>query len=84
MTHTAQSLVQKGIVRPSNRHWRIRLVFADGTDRVVCVSPGKVDEESAIKKAKSHAGILDDSVLDRVEAARVERDPSTPFGVVQK
>ena len=84
MIHTAKSLVSKGVVRPSNRHWRIRLVFLDGTDRVVCVAPGKVSEQAAIQKAKSHVGIIDDAVLDRIEASKVERDPSTPFGVVQK
>jgi len=52
---------------------------------VVCISPGRINEEEAVDRAKRHAGILDSTILDRVEAEQVQRDlQATPFGVVQK
>tara|TARA_Y100001937_G_scaffold122940_1_gene184979 strand:+ start:3461 stop:3619 length:159 start_codon:yes stop_codon:yes gene_type:complete len=52
---------------------------------VVCISPGRIDEQEAVKRAKRHAGILDSSILDRVEAEKVQREiQATPFGVIQK
>ena len=85
MNLTPQSLVSRGLIRPASKVWRIRLVFADGSDRVVCVSPGRIDEAEAIGRAKRHAGIVDASVLDRIEAEQVQRDlQATPFGMVTK
>ena len=85
MNLTPRSLVSNGLIRPASKVWRVRLVFADGSDRVVCVSPGRIDEAEAIGRAKRHAGVIDASILDRVEAQQVQRDlQATPFGVVQK
>jgi len=82
---TPQSLAANGIISPTRRIWRVRLVFLDGSERVVCVSPGRLDEEEAVARAKRHAGVFDSSILDRVEASAVHRElQSTPFGVVQK
>ena len=85
MIETPASLAGKGLITPSSIVWRVRFVFADGSDRVVCVSPGRISEESAVEKAKTYARIMDESVLDRIDATRVERDlEATPFGVRQK
>jgi len=85
MTVTPASLAAGGLITPSSRVWRVRLVFVDGTDRVVCVSPGRIDEEEAVKRAKRHAGIHDSSILDGVYAERVQRDlQAKPFGMVTK
>ena len=78
-------LVEEGVVVPTSRDWRIRLVFKGGGERVVRVSPGRVDEAEAVERAKRHAGILDESVLERVEAERVEKSTTVAaFGIVQK
>jgi len=85
VTVTPATLAANGIIRPSSRVWRVRLVFTDGSERVVCISPGRINEEEAVDRAKRHAGILDSTILDRVEAEQVQRDlQATPFGVVQK
>ncbi len=85
MTVTPATLAANGLIRPSSRVWRVRLVFTDGAERVVCISPGRIDEQEAVKRAKRHAGILDSSILDRVEAEKVQREiQATPFGVIQK
>ena len=85
MNLTPQSLVSKGLISPASKVWRVRLVFADGSDRVVCVSPGRIEQADAIARAKRHAGVVDASILDRVEAEQVQRDlQATPFGMVQK
>jgi len=79
------SLAAKGLIRPTSLVWRIRLVFTDGSERVVCISPSRIDEAEAVSRAKTYAKILDSSVLDRVEAEKVHRDlQATPFGVVTK
>ena len=78
-------LVQTGILRPSSTDWRIRLVFTDGTDRVVRISPGRLDEADAIERAKRHAKIFDETILARVEAERAEKTTQVAgFGIVQK
>jgi len=85
MIQTPATLAANGIIRPSSKVWRVRLVFTDGTDRVICVSPGRMHEAEAIIRAKRHAGIVDDSILDTVEAEKVQRElQATPFGMVQK
>ena len=85
MIQSPASLAADGLITPSSRVWRVRLVFNDGAERVVCVSPGRIDEAEAITRAKRHAKIFDSSILDRVEAEQVQRDlQATPFGVVQK
>tara|TARA_R100001510_G_scaffold57512_2_gene65901 strand:+ start:2964 stop:3221 length:258 start_codon:yes stop_codon:yes gene_type:complete len=79
------SLAAKGLIQPASIVWRVRFVFTDGSDRVVCVSPGRIDEERAVRRAKDYARIMDDAVVDRVEAEKVQRElQATPFGVVQK
>ena len=85
MIETPASLAAKGLISPSSTVWRVRFVFADGSDRVVCVSPGRIDEEQAVSRAKNYARIIDQSILDGVYAERVQRDiQATPFGMVQK
>ena len=79
------ALVNQGIIQPGGRDWRVRLVFVDGTERVVRVSPGRLDEQQAIERAKRHAKIFDETVLDRVEAERAEKTTQVAgFGIVQK
>ena len=85
MNVTPANLAANGIIRPASRVWKVRLVFTDGTDRVICVSPGRMDEAEAIIRAKRHAGIWDGSILDTVEAEPVQRDlQATSFGMVTK
>ena len=79
------ALVNQGIIQPGGRDWRVRLVFVDGTERVVRVSPGRLDEQQAIERAKRHAKIFDETVLQRVEAERAEKTTQVAgFGIVQK
>jgi hypothetical protein len=60
-------------------------VFVDGTERVVRVSPGRIDESEAIIRAKRHAKIFDETVLAKIEAQRVEKSTQVGgFGIVQK
>jgi len=66
-------LINTGLLQPSSKDWRISLHFVDGTRRVVRLSPGKCDEAEAVQKAKAHCKIFDDSVVDRIEAERVEK-----------
>lgn len=66
-------LLNTGLLQPSGKDWRISVFFADGTRRVVRVSPGKCDEAAAVAKAFKHCKIFDDSVVDRVEAERVDK-----------
>lgn len=85
MIGSPAALMANGIIRPSSRVWRVRLIFTDGAERVICISPGRIDEGEAVKRAKRHAGIFDSSILDRVEAEQVQRDlQATPFGMVTK
>lgn len=85
MIRDLDGLVQTGIVRPSSTDWRIRLVFLDGTDRVVRISPGRLDESEAVMRAKRHAKVFDETILSKVEAERVERSTQVAaFGIVQK
>ena len=85
MTLGRSDLVNQGIIQPGGRDWRVRLVFVDGTERVVRVSPGRLSEEDAINRAKRHAKIFDETVLDRVEAERAEKTTQVAgFGIVQK
>ena len=78
-------LVQTGIVTPSSTDWRIRLIFTDGTDRVVRISPGRLSEAEAVARAKRHAKIFDETVLEKIEADRVEKSTQiASFGIVQK
>ena len=79
MIQSPASLASQGLIRPASIVWR------DGSERIVCVSPGRIDEETAVARAKGHAKILEDSILDTVEVSRVSRElNATPFGVVQK
>ena len=85
MSVTPATLAANGIIRPASRVWRVRFVFLDGTERVICISPGGLDEESAVARAKRHAGILDASVLNEIDAQQVQRDlQASPFGMVAK
>lgn len=78
-------LVQTGIVTPSSTDWRIRLIFTDGTDRVVRISPGRLSEADAVARAKQHAKIFDETILEKIEADRVEKSTQVAsFGIVQK
>jgi hypothetical protein len=85
MIRSRDDLIAHQIARPSSTDWRVRFVFTDGTDRVVRVSPGRLSEEDAIIRAKHHAKIFDETVLDRVEAERAEKSTQVAgFGIVQK
>ena len=85
MTIGRSDLINQGILRPSGKDWRVRLVFTDGTQRVIRVSPGRLDEAEAIKRAKRHAKIFDETILARVEAERAEKTTQVAgFGIVQK
>ena len=85
MIRSRDDLIAHQIARPSSTDWRVRFVFTDGTDRVVRVSPGRLSEEDAIIRAKRHAKIFDETVLDRVEADRAEKSTQVAgFGIVQK
>jgi len=78
-------LIEEGVIVPNSKDWRVRLFFSDGTTRTVRVSPGSVTEEEAVTRAKRHAGIIDESVLARVESERVEKSTQVAaFGIVQK
>lgn len=85
MIHSPESLAAQGLIVMSPKDWRVRLVFHGGEERIVRVSPGRIDEAEAVERAKRHAGILDESVLERVEAERVEKSTTVAaFGIVQK
>jgi hypothetical protein len=85
MIRSRDDLIAHQIAKPSSTDWRVRFVFTDGTDRVVRVSPGRLSEEDAIIRAKRHAKIFDETVLDRVEAERAEKSTQVAgFGIVQK
>ena len=85
MIRSRDDLIAHQIARPTSTDWRVRFVFTDGTDRVVRVSPGRLSEEDAIIRAKRHAKIFDETVLDRVEAERAEKSTQVAgFGIVQK
>ena len=80
-----EDLVREGLLRPQTSDWRVRLVFTDGTERVVRISPGRMDEAEAVVRAKRHAGIFDETILSRVEASRVQVEETAPaFGLVRK
>lgn len=85
MIHSPASLAQQGLIRPASVVWRVSFTFLDGAKRVVCVSPGKIDEETAVARAMVYAKIFDGSILDTVEAEQVQRElQATPFGMVTK
>lgn len=85
MIVTPQTLASKGLVSPCKIVWRVRFTFTDGSCRVVCVSPGKMSEEEAVSRACGHAKIFDQSIIDVIEAEKVERGmASTPFGLIKK
>ncbi len=78
-------LVAQGILRPSDHDWRVRIFLADGTERTVRVSPGKIDEAHAVERALRHAKVLHPSLLDRVEAERVAKSTTVAaFGIQSK
>ena len=66
-------LVNTGIVSPNGSDWRISIKFIDGTSRTIRINPGRLSEEQAVEKAKLHARIFDETVVDKIEATRVER-----------
>ncbi len=85
MIRSRDQLWQAGILTPTSSDWRVRLVFVDGTDRTVRVSPGRLSEEQAIERAKRHAKIFDETILAKVEAERAEKTTQVgAFGIVQK
>ena len=78
-------LIRSGLLVPTMHDWRVRLVFEDGTERVVRVSPGTLDEADAIDRALNHAKILDRSALKAIEPERVSKSVKVaPFGMIQK
>lgn len=84
MIQTRMGFVRAGVVRPAASEWRVRIVFLDGSDRVVRMG-GRVSEETAVRRALLYAKVFDRSVVDRVEATR--EDPQihlAPGGVVVK
>jgi len=78
-------LVNSGILRPSSKDWRVSIFFVDGTSRTVRISPSKMSEEVAIDRALSHCKIFDRSIVDRIEASRVEKSTQVvSTGIIQK
>jgi len=78
-------LMETGLLTPSSQDWRVRVVFVDGTEHFVRVAPGKVSEETAIERAKTHLKIVDMSVVKDISAQRVAKTTVVaPFGMVQK
>ena len=72
MIQGRQALAAQGLFRPTLKDWRVRLVFIDGTERVVRITPGVVSEEVAVLRAKRHAKIFDETILKTVETSRAE------------
>ena len=80
-----QHLIQEGICTPTSMDWRVRVVFTDGTDTTVRVSPGRLDQATAITRAKRHLSIFDETVIKDVEAKRVSKSINVAkFGMIQK
>jgi len=78
-------LIRSGLLVPTMQDWRVRLVFADDTERIVRVSPGTLDESDAVNRALAHAKILDQSMLKSIEPERVSKSVKvSPFGIIQK
>ena len=48
------------------------------------VAPGRVDEGTAIRRAKMTAKIFDETILSKTEAERWGHEDSIPFGIQQK
>lgn len=85
MSISRKELLATGILTPAGDDWRVRIVFLDGTERVVRVNPGRLTEEVAVDRAMRFAKIFDRSVVKAVEATRVERSASvSKYGMVQK
>jgi len=85
MIRGKEDLISQGILRPSSKDWRVRFVFLDGTEKVVRVSPGRIDEPTAVDRAMRHAKIFDASVLKETQAERVEPTAKVAgFGMIQK
>ena len=68
-----QQLVNTGIVAPNSKDWRVTFTFVDGSTRSIRLTPPTISEEVAIRKAKTHCKIFDETVIDKVEAVRVEK-----------
>jgi len=85
MIRSRQDFMNQGLLVPTAKDWRVRLVFVDGTERVVRVTPSSLTEEVAVERAKRHAKIFDETILKKVEATRAE--PSAKVnghGIIQK
>tara|TARA_R100000388_G_C7187624_1_gene131869 strand:+ start:112 stop:369 length:258 start_codon:yes stop_codon:yes gene_type:complete len=79
------SLESKAMISPSQSIWRVTFVFEDGSKRKVCVSPGRIGEAEAVKRAKGHAKIFDDRILREIQTERVDRQAAmSRFGEIQK
>ena len=80
-----QHLIQEGICTPTSMDWRVKVVFTYGTDTNVRVSPGRLDQHTAITRAKRHLSIFDETVIKDIEAMRVAKSVNvSKFGMIQK
>ena len=85
MIQSKEDLISHGILRPAAKDWRVRFVFLDGSEKVVRVSPGRIDEAQAVDRAKRHAKIFDESILKEIQAERAEPTAKVGgFGIIQK
>lgn len=66
-------LIHGGIVNPNGMDWQVIFRFVDGTSRKVRLSPGRLSEEQAVEKAKAHCRIFDETIVDKIEAQRVDK-----------
>ena len=85
MNLLARDLENKVITSPTKKVWRVTFIFHDGSKRKVGISPGRIDEEEAIKRAKCHAKIFDDAILRDIEIEKVDRQLDvSQYGMIQK
>jgi len=70
---TRDDLRRLGLGVSTGREWRVRVVFVDGSERVVRLS-GRCGEESAVQRALLYLKVFDRSVVDRVDATMEEPD----------
>ncbi len=84
MIQTRDAIWRQGIAKRQSRDWRVRIVFIDGTDRVVRLN-GRISEEQAVQRALLYAKVFDRSVVDRVLATQEEPDTGLASrGIVTK
>jgi hypothetical protein len=82
---THGQLLSSGIFTPDSQDWRVRVVFTDGSEQVIRVSPGRISIEEAVKRAKRHLHLFDETVVKDIEAHRVARSTNIArTGIITK